>query len=254
MPSIYDDIFQLQLELQALKTGLLNAITITNLTGYLPLTGGTITGPLYLQATPISPTQAATKYYVDYSLTTASIDILEDVISNINTTSYLPTTGGTINGDLTIDGNLYFNGTSAIIDATTMSLGDQIIYLNTNNTESLHYAGISITRPGEPNVSLIWNDASDVWQVTDANGNYDNLVTQTELITQVAGTSFLYTTNTANENFIITHNLNSMYPSVTCYDTNTNYVVLPNSIQTLGPNQIEVTFDIPVIPAIKITT
>ena len=251
MPSVYDDIFQLQLELQALKTSLNGVVTTSNLTGYLPLTGGTITGPLYLQAVPISPIQAATKYYVDYSLTTASIDILEDIVTNL--TSFLNTTGGTITGDLTIDGNLYFNGTSAIIDATTMSLGDQIIYLNANNTLPLHYAGISVIRPNEPTVSLIWNDASDEWQVTDANGNYDDIVTQTDLTTQIGETSFLFTTNAAGVDFVITHNLNTMYPSIICYDTNTNYVVIPNSIQTLGPNQTEVTFDIPVIPAIRIS-
>ncbi len=38
------------------------------LTGYLPLTGGTLTGPLYLSEDPQQTTEAATKHYVDTSV------------------------------------------------------------------------------------------------------------------------------------------------------------------------------------------
>lgn len=34
-------------------------------TGYLPLSGGTLTGPLYLSEDPVQPTEAVTKHYVD---------------------------------------------------------------------------------------------------------------------------------------------------------------------------------------------
>ncbi len=52
-------------------------------TSYLPLAGGTMTGPLQLAGDPFSPTQAATKNYVDMGLTTA-----------------LPLTGGSLSGSL----------------------------------------------------------------------------------------------------------------------------------------------------------
>ncbi len=58
----------------------------------LAATGGTLTGPLYLNADPTQPMQAATKHYVDTQVATA-----------------LPLTGGTVTGALTAEqiGALY---------------------------------------------------------------------------------------------------------------------------------------------------
>ncbi|MGW2060447.1 polysaccharide deacetylase family protein [Streptomyces sp. NPDC001937] len=63
--------------------------------GALPLVGGTMQGPLNLQADPTDPTQAATKAYVD--------DVRADS---------LQTSGGTVTGDLAVTGRLSVGGTS----------------------------------------------------------------------------------------------------------------------------------------------
>ena len=60
---------------------------------WLPLTGGTMTGPLILSADPITlPLQAATKSYVDTTVTNRLV-------------GYLPLTGGQMTGTLRLAGN-----------------------------------------------------------------------------------------------------------------------------------------------------
>ncbi len=75
------------------------------LDGYLPTTGGTLTGDLSLDgnlitdlATPILDTDAANKAYVD------SISIDTSILDG-----YLALTGGTLTGDLSLDGNFITN-------------------------------------------------------------------------------------------------------------------------------------------------
>jgi hypothetical protein len=58
--------------------------------GALPLTGGTLTGPLILAADPTNVRGAATKQYVD---------------ARVGGIGFLPTTGGTLTGFLTLNAN-----------------------------------------------------------------------------------------------------------------------------------------------------
>jgi len=58
--------------------------------GALPLSGGTMTGPITLAADPIASLQPATKQYVD---------------ARVGGVGFLPTTGGTMTGFLTLNAN-----------------------------------------------------------------------------------------------------------------------------------------------------
>jgi hypothetical protein len=51
-------------------------------TGYLPLTGGTLTGPLYLSEDPVQTTEAATKHYVDTLAGSVGAGIASKVAQN----------------------------------------------------------------------------------------------------------------------------------------------------------------------------
>ena len=77
-----------------------DAISGINLSGYLPLSGGTMTGDLNMGthkvtglATPTGNTDAATKQYVD----------------NAVSGDYLPTSGGTMSGNIDMNGNTIQN-------------------------------------------------------------------------------------------------------------------------------------------------
>jgi hypothetical protein len=78
--------------------------TIIDLTKYLPFTGGAMSGILTLSGDPINPLDAASKQYVDSSIT----------VVNSNFPNYLPLAGGTLTGTL----NLAADPTSASQAAT----------------------------------------------------------------------------------------------------------------------------------------
>ena len=60
-----------------------------DLTGYLPLSGGTLTGPIYLSRDPIDPMEPATRQWVE----------------SLGTGSSLPLSGGTLTGPLYLNAN-----------------------------------------------------------------------------------------------------------------------------------------------------
>ena len=62
---------------------------------YLPLAGGTMVGPLYLYENPLSPSEAATKQYVDNAVATGGG-------GGGPGGPYLPLAGGTMLGDVTL--------------------------------------------------------------------------------------------------------------------------------------------------------
>jgi peptidoglycan/xylan/chitin deacetylase (PgdA/CDA1 family) len=93
--------------------------------GALPLTGGTMQGPLNLQADPTDPTQASTKAYADSASSTAAGAA---VTSHVGATdphgdrayangAFLPKTGGTITGDLSVSGRLTASGWNLPVSA-----------------------------------------------------------------------------------------------------------------------------------------
>src|SRR3954469_9554985 len=85
---------------------------------YLPLTGGTLSGPLILSGDPTLPLGAATKQYIDLRLGSGSISD-----APINGTTYgrasgvwvpvLPITGGTLTGTLAVTGQTITVGVNA---------------------------------------------------------------------------------------------------------------------------------------------
>jgi hypothetical protein len=100
----------------------------------------------------------------------------------------LSTSGGTINGDLTITGTL--NAAGASIYANDLKVADSIITLNADISQSaspVENAGIEIDRGTSANVYVLWNETTDKWQFTNDGANYQNIIGATEVSTQLAG-------------------------------------------------------------------
>jgi hypothetical protein len=98
-----------------LDNGLYLDGVIVDLTKYLLLTGGTLSGKLTLAMDPTNPFDAATKKYVDAQIVTV----------NGNFASYLPLVGGTLTGPLTLpaDPTTDFQAATKIyVDNKTSSL------------------------------------------------------------------------------------------------------------------------------------
>ena len=78
----------------------------------------------------------------------------------------------TMDGSLTITGNLTVQGVTTYINTEEILLSDNIITLNANYTGSTptENAGIEVERGNLTNPALVWNETSDYWQI-ETNGN-----------------------------------------------------------------------------------
>ena len=70
----------------------------------------------------------------------------------------------TVGRNLTVDGNLYVNGTTTTIDSTTIQLGDNIIELNGNAGANGGLLVKDNTNPNTASGSLLWDSTNDYWK------------------------------------------------------------------------------------------
>jgi hypothetical protein len=89
---------------------------------------------------------------------------------------YLPKSGGSINGNLIIDGNLTVSGSTTYLNVNELNIEDNLIVLNygVSGSPSLS-AGIEIERGTSPNVSIQWNEANDRWEFTKDGSTFKEL-------------------------------------------------------------------------------
>ena len=97
-----------------------------------------------------------------------------------NGSTWVNTSNPTIAGNLTISGNLIVSGTTTTINSETLTIDDNIIVLNNNETGSpTENAGIEVERGTSTNVSLRWNETDDCWEFTNDGTKYERIVGDT---------------------------------------------------------------------------
>ena len=75
-----------------------------------------------------------------------------------------------VTGNTVIDGNLTVSGTTTTVNTETVTIADNIILLNSDETGApSQNGGIEIERGSSTNVQLRWNEANDYWQVGEGN-------------------------------------------------------------------------------------
>ena len=96
----------------------------------------------------------------------------------IQANTKLSSSGGTVNGDLAITGNLIVSGSRVEVNTGTVLLNDNILTINSdlpNNITPTENSGIEINRGSSPNVALLWNESTDSWTFTNDGTNYEQL-------------------------------------------------------------------------------
>ena len=83
-------------------------------------------------------------------------------------------------GNVYINGNLHIQGKTSTIETTNTLVYDNIITLNggVSGSPSLN-AGLEVNRGSSANVSLIWNETVDRWQITTDGSTYANILSST---------------------------------------------------------------------------
>ena len=83
------------------------------------------------------------------------------------------TTSDVTFADLTVTGNLIVSGSQTTKMSETVLIEDNIIVLNSNETGTASAnAGIEVERGTGTNVSLRWNESTDVWEYTTDGSSY----------------------------------------------------------------------------------
>ena len=111
-------------------------------------------------------------------------------VARIPALSYLPISGGTLTGALTVTGDFTVNGTITTVNTEEVTIADNIIRLNGNFLTGIpsENAGISVRRGGYADVALLWNETNDKWEVTTDGTVYSNLLTAANFPTEFTGT------------------------------------------------------------------
>ena len=84
----------------------------------------------------------------------------------------------TFSEDAIFSGNLTVNGTTTQVNTETLTVDDNIIVLNNNESGTpSEDAGIEIERGTSTNVKLQWDESADVWQFTNDGSTYYSIPT-----------------------------------------------------------------------------
>jgi hypothetical protein len=83
------------------------------------------------------------------------------------------TTANVTFNDVIVDGDLTVNGTTTTLNTTTLDVEDNIITLNSNVSGSPTLnGGIEINRGTSADVSVRWNETTDIWEFTNDGSTY----------------------------------------------------------------------------------
>ena len=152
---------------------------------------------------PSAATDAATKGYVDAAVGAVSTSSIEQGNSSVavvdsGTGTVTVTVDGstalTVNSSgVVVSGNFTVQGTTTTVESNTVAVADNILTLNSDTTgAATQNAGIEIERGDDANVSLRWNEGTDVWQFTNDGATYTQIATTTDTLAE--GSTNLYHT------------------------------------------------------------
>ena len=106
------------------------------------------------------------------------------VDSSVVRTAGTQTIGGakTFSADAIFSGNITVNGSQTILNTETLTVDDNIIILNNNETGTpSQNAGIEVERGSATNVQLRWNETDDKWQFTNDGSTYADILTEAQV-------------------------------------------------------------------------
>lgn len=138
----------------------------------------------------------------------------------------------TIANNLTVNGALTVSGSATYVNTEIVTVADNIVLLNSNATGSASQnAGVEVERGDDTNVSLLWNEGSDTWTVTNDGTNYHSLTRK-------------FSANVGNASalsFNIDHNLGSRDVTVQIYD-NATYETVEADVTRPSTSRVTVAF------------
>lgn len=105
--------------------------------------------------------------------TATAIEITNATASTTTSNGALVVTGGAgvggnvnVGGNVVVAGNLTVNGTTTSVNSNEVNIGDAVILLNSDETGApSQNAGFEVERGTSANVSFVWNETDDAWDM-----------------------------------------------------------------------------------------
>lgn len=140
----------------------------------------------------------------------------------------------TVNNNLIVTGDLTVEGTTTTLNTATLEVEDNLVLLNKGVTGSPSLdAGLEIERGTSANVSILWNESSDLWTITNDGTNYHSVARKH--VADIAG-------DTVTTAFSITHNLGTREVQVQVYDAASPYDTVEVDIERTSTSAVTIRF------------
>lgn len=148
--------------------------------------------------------------------------------------------GDLVASDLHVKGDLTVDGVVKQVSTETIQLEDSIIVLNNNETGTpSQNAGIEVERGTSVNVTLLWNETSDKWEIFDGINTYQIV---RKYSTTITGTGVATT-------FGVTHGLGTKDVQIQVFDS--DYKVIEAEFVSASITLVNINFNQP--PALDVT-
>ena len=162
--------------------GLVTAASTVAISSTLDIAADTGTDNGVLVGTDTLTVSGGTGVATSVSGDTITIDIGQAVATTSNVTFNNVAVNGTLSSDditaatmtasghVVVQGNLTVNGTTTTVNSNTVAIGDSIMVLNNDETGTpSENAGFEVERGTATNVSVLWNEGTDYWQINDGS-------------------------------------------------------------------------------------
>ena len=151
------------------------------------------------------------------ALDRGNLTVVDSTISSTDSTITIdPATTG-VGGTVIIAGDLTVQGVTTTINSNEVNIGDSVLVLNSDATGSASSnAGLEIERGDDANITFLWNETNDRFEITDENETY------------VVGRKYVHTIGLADlsgATATVTHNLNTKDVFVSLREVGTDEIV-----------------------------
>jgi len=169
--------------------GLVTAVSAATVAGTLNITGDSGSDGIAL-LTETLDIEGGTGVTTAVTNNKVTVNIGQAVATNSNVTFNNVAVDGTLTSDditastmtasghVIVQGNLTVNGTTTTVNSNTVAIGDAIMTLNSDETGTPSAnSGFEVERGTSTNVSLVWNEATDYWQLTENGSSFSKIMT-----------------------------------------------------------------------------
>ena len=174
---------------------------------------------------PSASTDAATKGYVDSSISAiststisqgnSSVAVIDTGTGVVNVTVDGSTALSVSSTGVVVAGNFTVNGTTTTVQSNTVAVADNILTLNSDTTGvPTQNAGVEVERGDEANVQLRWNEAQMKWTFTNDGAVYYGIATGTDTLAE-GSTNLYFTTARARSSVSASTSTGVSYNSTT---------------------------------------